>query len=105
MSRAIYWFRNDLRIEDNEGLLKSAIESKEVVPVYILAKNWLTGDHFGIERMGPFRLKFLLQSLKDLKKQLQSVGSDLLFRIGDPIEELNEIRKTYKCFCLEKNCI
>lgn len=97
MSRVIYWFRNDLRIEDNEGLMKACIESKEVIPVYILDNDWLTGDHFGIERMGAFRLKFLLESLKDLKKHLQSIGSDLHFKIGNPIQELNDIRKAYHC--------
>ena len=97
MSRSIYWFRNDLRIEDNEGLLKAGIESKEVIPVYILDRNWLEGEHFGIERIGPFRMKFLLESLQDLKEQLQSIGSDLHFRIGDPTEELDALRKTYHC--------
>jgi len=97
MSRAVYWFRNDLRVEDNEGLLKAAVESAEVIPVYILDRNWIEGEHFGIERMGAFRMKFLLESLKDLKEQLQSIGSDLHFRIGDPAEELNAIRKTYHC--------
>ena len=97
MSRSIYWFRNDLRIDDNEGLLKAGIESEEVIPTYILDRSWLEGEHFGIERMGFFRMKFLLESLQDLKKQLQSIGSDLHFRIGNPIEELDDLRKSYNC--------
>lgn len=106
MSRSIYWFRNDLRIEDNEGLIRAGIESKEVIPVYILDKNCLEGQQFGLERMSAFRLKFLLESLSDLKSQLQSIGADLHVRIGDPIEEIQQIRKEYHCDKLfaQANC-
>lgn len=97
MSRAIYWFRNDLRIEDNEALLIAATNSREVIPVYVLDSNWLEGKQLGIKRMGPHRLKFLLESLADLKSQLQGVGSDLHFVVGDPVEALNDIRRKYHC--------
>ena len=97
MSRLIYWFRNDLWVEDNEGLLKAINECKELIPVYILDRNYIEGEHFGIERMGAFRMKFLLESLQDLKTQLQHLGSDLHFRIGDPTEELQAISQIYKC--------
>ncbi len=97
MSRAIYWFRNDLRIEDNEGLVKAAVNNKEVVPVYVLDKVWLNEKLLGIERMGPFRLKFLLESLIDLKASLQNIGSDLHFVIGDPVDEINRIRREFHC--------
>lgn len=97
MSRAIYWFRNDLRIEDNEGLVKAVLENREVIPVYVLDKVWLDEKLFGIDRIGPFRLKFLLESLVDLKEALQKIGSDLHFVIGDPVEELSNFRTTHKC--------
>lgn len=97
MSRSIYWFRNDLRVADNEGLVKAAQESKEVLPVYVLDRSWLKQKQFGIDRIGPFRLKFLLESLRDLKSQLKAIQSDLLFVVGDPVEELNRIRKEYHC--------
>jgi deoxyribodipyrimidine photo-lyase len=106
MSRSIYWFRNDLRIEDNEALIKAGVESKEVLPVYILDRKWLEGELLGIERIGAHRLKFLLESLTDLKQKLKSIGSDLMFRIGDPIEEIEEIKKDFHCEKLyaQANC-
>lgn len=97
MSRAIYWFRNDLRLEDNEGLTKAASENREVLPVYVLDSRWLKGKQFGIDRTGPFRMKFLLESLKDLKSQLQSVGSDLLFLIGNPVEQITSVYRQHNC--------
>lgn len=97
MSRSIYWFRNDLRIDDNEGLIKAAQESKEVLPVYVLDKSWLERNEFGIDRIGPFRLKFLLESLQDLKAQLQTIQSDLLFVVGDPVREIDQIKRKFHC--------
>ena len=97
MSRAIYWFRNDLRLEDNEALVEAATNHKELIPVYVLDQSWLKDEQMGIARMGAHRLKFLLESLTDLKAQLIKLGSDLHFAIGDPLTVLNEIRRSYHC--------
>lgn len=97
MSRAIYWFRTDLRLEDNEALVEAATNHKEVVPVYILDKAWLEEKQHGIERMGVHRLKFLLECLRDLKARLIKSGADLHFVVGDPLTELNNIRRQFHC--------
>lgn len=97
MSKAIYWFRNDLRIEDNEPFNKAQELHEQVIPVYILDKDWLEGSQFGIEKMGAHRLRFLLESLVDLKNKLLQLGSSLHFRIGDPVEELGAIQKEFNC--------
>lgn len=97
MSRAIYWFRNDLRLEDNEGLVKATEDNREILPVYVMDCRWLEGKQFGIDRTGPFRMKFLLESLKNLKSQLQALGSDLHFAIGHPAEVLSQLYKKYNC--------
>lgn len=97
MSRAIYWFRNDLRIEDNEALKKAVEENQEILPVYVFDEGLFKGEQWGIERMGPHRLKFLIESLADLKRQLQGIGGDLLLKVGDTVNEINELRKAYNC--------
>ena len=33
--RIIYWFRNDLRLHDNEGFFKATQDAEEVIPVYV----------------------------------------------------------------------
>ncbi|HEY9117535.1 MAG TPA: deoxyribodipyrimidine photo-lyase, partial [Roseivirga sp.] len=97
MSRAIYWFRNDLRVEDNEGLKLAVDRFDEVIPLYVLDEEWLNGSQFGIERMGVHRLKFLLESLVDLKQKLQNLGSNLYFRVGKPEAIIEEMKKQYNC--------
>lgn len=97
MTKAIFWFRNDLRVEDNEGLVKAARENEEILPVYILERSWLKEKQFGIDRMGPFRLKFLLESLQNLKDKLKTLGSDLLIAIGEPVTDLQLIAEQHDC--------
>ncbi|MFN3849455.1 MAG: DASH family cryptochrome [Spirosomataceae bacterium] len=87
MQNIIYWFRNDLRLHDNEGLVKAA-EAGKVTPVYIFDTTNFKKNHIGLNRTGYFRAKFLMESLTDLKQNLQKIGSDLVIRVGDPVEIL-----------------
>ncbi len=96
MKRGILWFRNDLRLRDNEALTKSLHHCDEIIPVYVLDERHLTTDRWGLVRTGPYRLKFLLESLEDLKKHLQEKGSDLIIQKGKPEELIPEIARSFK---------
>uniref|UniRef100_UPI004047B261 DASH family cryptochrome n=1 Tax=Roseivirga sp. TaxID=1964215 RepID=UPI004047B261 len=100
MRRGLYWFRNDLRINDNEGFVKAVSENDEVLPIFILDDQWFSKDQFGIEKMGVMRLKFLLESLADLKVQLQKIGSDLRILKGDSVGILIKTFRAFDCSCL-----
>ena len=71
-----YWFRSDLRIQDNPGLL-AAVEQGAVQPVYIIDPRNFHQGRFGFNRMGYHRRRFLMESLKDLVSQLESIGLNL----------------------------
>ena len=94
MSNVLFWFRNDLRLHDNEALFKAA-QMGEVIPVYIIDKRLFQNTSLGFPRTGKFRAKFLLESLTDLKQNLQKIGSDLIVKIGIPEEELFELAVKY----------
>ncbi len=79
----IVWFRNDLRVHDHPALSTAAQNGDHVIPVFILNTTLLAGDHASSNRN-----RFLLESLADLKKSLQSLGADLVIRDGEPSEEL-----------------
>jgi len=97
MSNALFWFRNDLRLTDNPGLRAACAAHKAILPVYILDKRLLQTDRWGFVRLGPFRLKFLLESLADLKDDLKEKGSDLYFKVGIPEEEVARLAKAHNC--------
>lgn len=94
MNNVLFWFRNDLRLHDNEAFLK-ATQKGNVVPVYVIDTRLLKNTFLGFKRTGVFRVKFLLESLADLKGKLQSMGSDLIVKVGIPENELFELAVKY----------
>ncbi len=88
----IHWFRNDLRLHDNPALYQACQDAQVVLPVYILdpaSLEPLPGIH--VPKAGEHRMRFLLESLADLRHSLQQQGSDLLIRTGAPTQVLAEL--------------
>ncbi|TWR27398.1 DASH family cryptochrome [Mucilaginibacter pallidiroseus] len=91
----LVWFRNDLRIHDNEILSEAVRRADHALPVYIFDPFYFTPDASGMPKTGSFRARFLLESVDDLKKSLQNLGGDLLIRTGDPAEILPQLAEQY----------
>ncbi|KAL3849750.1 hypothetical protein ACJIZ3_011632 [Penstemon smallii] len=90
---AVVWFRNDLRIHDNECLTAANNESVSVLPVYCFDPRDYGKSSSGFDKTGPYRATFLLESVSDLRRNLQDRGSDLVVRIGRPESVLLEVVK------------
>ncbi|PHT38726.1 Blue-light photoreceptor PHR2 [Capsicum baccatum] len=90
---SIVWFRNDLRVHDNECLNAAHNESMSVLPVYCFDPRDYGKSSSGFDKTGPYRATFLIESVKDLRKNLQARGSDLVVRIGKPETVLVELAK------------
>jgi deoxyribodipyrimidine photo-lyase len=90
MQNIIFWFRNDLRLHDNEALLK-ATKAGNVIPVYVFDERQFKETALGFKRTGAFRAKFLLESVEDLRNNLRKIGSDLIIRVGKPEEILTNM--------------
>lgn len=100
-SKAIVWFRQDLRLHDNEALSDAVKQADEVIPVYIIDPRVLVDKTpIGYPKTGVFRLKFILESLTDLKQNLQSRGADLIVRTGYPEIELFNLAKELEASCI-----
>jgi deoxyribodipyrimidine photo-lyase len=83
MESAIVWFRQDLRLHDNEALFEAIRNSDYLVPVYVF--NSVR------HRVGEARIRFLVESIIDLRQQLRALGSDLIVRSGQPDEVLYQL--------------
>lgn len=82
--KALVWFRNDLRVMDNEVLTKAS-ESHDVFPLYIFdTREYEKLPILNFKKTGSFKTRFLIESLIDLKSSLIELGSDLIIRIGHP---------------------
>ncbi|KAF5937346.1 blue-light photoreceptor PHR2-like [Camellia sinensis] len=90
---SVVWFRNDLRVHDNECLNSANNESMSVLPVYCFDPRDYGKSSSGFDKTGPYRASFLIESVSDLRKNLQARGSDLVVRIGKPEMVLVELAK------------
>ncbi|XP_072032145.1 cryptochrome DASH-like [Amphiura filiformis] len=85
LKTVICLLRNDLRYHDNEILKWGHQNADNVIPLYCFDPRHYKGTwHFEFQKTGPFRLKFLLESVSDLRNTLKQVGSGLLVRHGEP---------------------
>ena len=97
--KGIVWFRQDLRLHDNEALTDALKSCEEVIPVFIFDERVFMGKtKFGFPKTGNFRAKFIIESVADLRQSLRQSGTDLIVRTGKPEEiifELAQIRNIY----------
>ncbi|KAG0571171.1 hypothetical protein M758_6G207700 [Ceratodon purpureus] len=91
---SIVWFRNDLRVHDNEALVSASRDSLSVLPVYCFDPRDYGKSSSGFDKTGPYRAKFLLECVANLRSNLREKGSDLIVRIGSPEEVLPDLAKT-----------
>ena len=93
MKTIIYWFRNDLRLEDNPGLAQACRDADYLLPVVIHDPQTTCLTAWGFERVGHHRQQFLNSAVKDLKSQLQQAGSALYVFHGKPAQIFLELAK------------
>jgi deoxyribodipyrimidine photo-lyase len=102
MTCLIYWFRNDLRVQDNPAFARACKEATHVVPVFCHDPQASAVTPWGFERVGPHRRHFLVQGLADLSAQLRAMGSELIEvqgRAQDVLPELSRLLGTSRVLC------
>ena len=95
--RAIVWFRQDLRLHDNEALQDALRNVYEVIPVFVFDERVFKGQtNFGFPKTDKYRTKFILESVADLRQSLRRLNCELIVRVGKPEEVLFELAKECK---------
>ena len=92
----IFWFRRDLRLDDNHGLYRALKESRSVVPIFIydsdITDKIIDNDH---------RLKHIFNSVEKLNLDLKKLNKKIFTFKGKPLEIFkslirnNKISKVY----------
>ena len=82
----IFWFRRDLRLEDNAGLFHALQSKEEVLPIFIFDQNILSQLP-----KDDARVTFIHDQLSTRRNQLQQIGKSLAVFYGDPFEVYNRI--------------
>lgn len=104
LQRAIVWFRQDLRLHDNEALTEALDAADEILPVYVFDERIFLGRTrwFDFPKTGKFRAQFIIEAVEDLRRNLRERGNELIVRVGKPeqvIAELAREVKTSWVFC------
>ncbi|WP_432711678.1 DASH family cryptochrome [Pedobacter sp.] len=93
--KILVWFRNDLRLHDNEMLVEAIAKSDQILPVFIFdPRNFEITPHLSY-RCGAIRAQFLLESVAALRQSFQRLGGDLLVLKGLPEVLLPELVEAY----------
>lgn len=74
----LVWFRNDLRVNDNNSLFQACRKSGKVIGVYFLDPRQFEENKYGFKKTEKYRAKFLLETLRNLKNNLAEKNISLL---------------------------
>lgn len=77
----IFWFRRDLRLEDNVALFHALNNMEKVLPIFIFDKNILSQLP-----KDDARVTFIYQQLTNIQHKLQSLEKSLAVFYGNPFE-------------------
>ena len=87
----LFWFRRDLRLEDNTGLYYALQQEENVLPVFIFDKNILDK----LEDKSDARVDFIHQQILSIHQELVKKGNSMLVKYGNPEEVYRELIQEY----------
>ncbi len=86
----IFWFRRDLRLEDNCALFHALNSSNKVLPIFIF-----DNDILNKLPKNDARVSFIHQELSNINYQLKEIGSSLAVFQGKPLEVYRKLSLKY----------
>ena len=95
MTTVIYWFRSDLRLDDNPAFLLACQNADFLLPIYVHEPRLELETQWGFPRVGEHRQVFLQESLQDLRLRLRQLGSDLFELSGTCKEVFLDLRTQF----------
>lgn len=86
----VFWFRRDLRLDDNTGLRRALDSGLPVLPLFIFDTN-ITDE---LPANDP-RITFIYETLDSINNELKKTGSSLLVKKGDPLKIWEEVIRSH----------
>ncbi len=91
----LVWFRNNLRVHDNQSLSKATENHEKVIAVYFFNPKDFTKDRFGFKKTEKYRAAFLIETIKSLQLNLEKINTTLLVYFESPEKKISELCKEY----------
>jgi deoxyribodipyrimidine photo-lyase len=96
---SVFWFRRDLRMEDNAGLYQALKSGNAVLPFFIFDKDILDD----LEDKDDARVSFIYKAVEEIRKECYKHGSDLLVVYDKPEHAWQTLINTYKIAAVYTN--
>ncbi|WP_435255591.1 cryptochrome/photolyase family protein [Tenacibaculum sp. A30] len=87
---SIFWFRRDLRLEDNNGLHEALQSGNKVVPLFIFDEDILESLP-----KNDARVTFIYETLQNLDEELKKHQSSLVVKKGKPLAIWKKLTEEY----------
>lgn len=88
----IFWFRRDLRLDDNAGLCAALSAGLPVLPVFVFDTDLLSR----LTRREDDRVAFIRQEVAGISRELELRGSSLFVYHGTPEEAFNTLTASFR---------
>ena len=92
----LVWFRNDLRITDNNSLYNAYAENERVIGIYCLDPRHFENTIYGFKKTEKYRAKFLLETLTELQENLGKKNITFLVYYGYPEKIIPSVCAEYQ---------
>ncbi len=87
---SVFWFRRDLRLNDNAAFYHALKSGIKVLPLFIFDTEILSELP-----QNDARVTFIHNTIASLKKELQNLNSDIWVEFGKPIQVWKKLFNTY----------
>ena len=84
---SLFWFRRDLRLDDNRGLFAALKAGLPVLPIFIFDTNILNK----LSDKTDARVSFIYNQVKSLKEKIEKLGGSFYVAYGNPVEIIDKI--------------
>ncbi len=96
---SVFWFRRDLRLNDNHGLFQALNAVLPVLPVFIFD----TGILDTLSDKKDARVSFIFSEIQKIKAEIEKAGSSLLVFHGKPLEVFQKLVNEYEIHAVYTN--
>lgn len=91
----LIWFTNNLRVRDNRSIELACEKHDHVIAIYVFDKHIFENTLFGFKKIECYRANFLLETVRDLKENLDQKNITLLTYFDFPEMVIPKICETH----------
>ena len=91
----LIWFTTNLRTQDNRVLQEALKQGKTVIACYCFDSRQFSKTKYGFKKTGQYRAKFLLETVKNLKENLNDLNIPLFIFFDFPENSIPQLEREY----------